>query len=129
MSHALIHFDGACTGNPGPTGYGAVVDIEGNRHTISEPGGRGTNNTAEYGGLIAGLKAALNAGATSVEVRGDSQLVIRQLEGRYQVKAPNLKPYFEEAKALLGQFERIKLVWVRREQNAAADQAARDGIR
>ncbi len=126
--HATVWFDGACSGNPGPMGGGAVVEAGGKRRVVSVPLGRGTNNEAEYGGLIAGLKAALDAGASRVTVHGDSHLVLRHLEGRYQVKAANLRPLYQEAKALLARFDETRLVWVRREQNAAADQAARDAI-
>ena len=126
---ATVWFDGACQGNPGPMGGGAVVDVAGRRQEVSVPLGRGTNNEAEYGGLIAGLEAALDAGARTAQVRGDSQLIIRQLEGRYQVKAANLRPYFERAKALLGRFDEVRFVWVPREQNAEADAAARRAVK
>ncbi len=128
MTTARIWFDGACTGNPGPTGGGAIVEIDGRRQTISRPGPRGTNNEAEYLGLIAGLEAARDAGATTLLVRGDSQLVIRQLEGQYKVKAPNLRPFYEQAKALLRGFDEVRFEWVRRDQNADADAAARAAI-
>lgn len=128
VTHATVWFDGACYGNPGPTGGGAIVDIEGRRTQHSQRGPRGTNNEAEYLGLITGLKAAKAAGATSLTVKGDSQLIIRQLEGQYKVKAANLRPMFEEAKALLRNFEQVRLEWVRRDLNAEADAAARAAI-
>ncbi len=126
--HADIWFDGACYGNPGPIGGGAIVEAGGKRHVERVFLGRGTNNEAEYGGLIAGLKRAAALGATSVTVAGDSQLIIRHLEGRYKVKAANLRPLYLEAKALLEAFDDVRLQWIRREMNAAADQAARDAI-
>lgn len=126
--HAEVWFDGACSGNPGPMGGGAVIRMDGKDEAISKALGNGTNNEAEYGGLIAGLGAALRRGATSVTVRGDSQLVLRQLEGKYQVKAVNLRPYYEQAKGLLARFERVELIWVRRDENAGADAAARRAI-
>jgi len=126
--HAEVWFDGACSGNPGPTGGGAIVVIGGARTVLSEHGGVGTNNEAEYLGLLVGLRHARERGADTVTVRGDSQLIIRQLEGRYQVKAPNLRPRYEEAKALLAGFTHVSLEWVPRAQNAAADQAARDAL-
>lgn len=122
--HADVWFDGASRGNPGPMAGAAVVRIDGRTMVVPGPKGRGTNNEAEYQGLIVGLQAARDAGATSVHVRGDSQLAIRQLEGRYSVKAPNLKPLFAEAKALLGGFAQVKLEWVKRADNAEADAAA-----
>lgn len=121
-------FDGACSGNPGPAGGGAIVEYDGERHVISEGIGTGTNNEAEYHGLILGLQRALELGAERVTVRGDSQLVIRQLEGRYAVKAVNLRPYFERAKGLMEAFDAVRLEWVRREQNGDADAAARRAI-
>ena len=126
--HAEVWFDGACSGNPGPMGGGAVIVIDGKEEAVSKALGNGTNNEAEYGGLIAGLGAALRRGAASVTVRGDSQLVLRQLEGKYQVKAANLRPYYDQAKALLERFDPVKLVWVPRDQNAGADAAARRAI-
>lgn len=123
-----LWFDGACSGNPGPMGGGAVLEIKGHRteHLVSL--GIGTNNEAEYGGLIAGLRAALAAGVTDVTVHGDSQLILRQLEGRYQVKAANLRPFYETARALLARFVTHRLVWVPRDDNGAADAAARRAI-
>ncbi len=126
--HATLWFDGACYGNPGPMGAGAILVVDGRRQEIARPMGVGTNNEAEYGGLIAGLKAAATAGVTTLEVLGDSQLIIRQLEGSYKVKAANLRPYFEEAQDLLSRFERVRLTWIPRDQNAAADAAARRAI-
>ena len=127
---ALVWFDGACSGNPGPMGAGAVVVLgNGREQRLSASVGVGTNNEAEYHGLILGLQAALDGGAKAVHVRGDSQLILRQLEGRYQVKAANLRGLYGQAKALLERFERFELEWVRREDNAPADAAARAGVK
>ncbi len=109
-------------------GAGAVVRIDGRTWTISQRKGIGTNNEAEYMGLIAGLEEALQRGATRVHVRGDSQLVLRQLEGEYAVRAANLRPFYDEARALLKRFEDVRLTWVRREANGEADAAARDAL-
>ncbi len=121
-------FDGACSGNPGPMGAGAIVRVGGKTYRISQRKGRGTNNEAEYMGLIAGLEEAAKRGARTIHVRGDSQLILRQLSGQYAVKAANLRPFYEQAKALLAQFDGVKLTWVRREENAEADAAARDAV-
>ena len=86
-------------GNNVPMG-GAVLVIGGRKTALHGKVGHGTNNEAEYEGLILGLEAALSAGATTVTVHGDSQLVIRQLEGRYAVKASNLQPLFGKAKRM-----------------------------
>src|SRR5690242_10814759 len=122
---ATVWFDGACSGNPGPMGAGAVVQLEGGDprpHSVAM--GHGTNNQAEYHGLILALRQALAAGADEVEVRGDSQLVLRQVEGRYAVRKEELKPLHAQATRLLAQFVRRTLTWVPREQNAGADAAA-----
>lgn len=126
---ATVWFDGACSGNPGPMGAGAVVQLEGGRpQSVGLPMGRGTNNEAEYHGLLLGLRHALAAGADQVVVRGDSQLILRQLEGRYQVKAENLRALNAEARRLLGRFASHRLEWIPREQNAGADAAARAAV-
>ena len=125
---ATIFFDGACSGNPGPMGAGAVVEAGGERRVLSRAMGRGTNNEAEYHAVILGLRHALAAGADEVAVCGDSQLVLRQLEGVYRVSAANLKQLHAEARALLGRFHRVTLRWVPRAENAEADRAARDAI-
>ncbi len=116
-----VWFDGACLGNPGPMGAGAVVQIGSIRQDLSVPMGRGTNNEAEYHGLLLGLRQALAAGVDDVLVHGDSQLVIRQLKGEYAVKAENLRPLFADAKAVLARFKVVHLEWVPREENGAAD--------
>jgi ribonuclease HI len=126
----LVYSDGASRGNPGPAGAGAV---------ISEPGGAvlrrlgrflgsATNNVAEYEGLLLGLAGALEGGAREVHVRADSELLIRQLEGRYQVKHPALRPLFQKAKALLARFDRVRLEHVPRAQNAQADEMSNRAI-
>ena len=126
---AIVWFDGACSGNPGPMGAGAVVQVGAlAAKPLSMPMGHGTNNQAEYHGLILGLRHALAMGATSVVVRGDSQLVLRQLEGRYAVRKAELRPLHEQASRLLAQFSSFTLEWVPRLQNSGADEAARAAI-
>jgi ribonuclease HI len=129
MTRATIHFDGACSGNPGPMGAGAVVQVDGQpAKRFAKAMGRGTNNQAEYHGLILGLRQALAAGADDVTVRGDSQLVLRHLDGSYRVKAAGLRPLFDEARGLLGRFRHVVFEWVPREQNVGADAAAREAV-
>lgn len=125
MAHADIWFDGACLGNPGPMGAGAVVQIGARTETLSVPLGPGTNNVAEYEAVIAGLALALRLGATSATLRGDSQLILRQLEGRYAVKAPALVPLHAEARQLMLRLGQVGLHWIPREQNARADALAK----
>ena len=126
---ATVWFDGACSGNPGPMGGGAVVHVEGGTPQIlSMAFGTGTNNQAEYRALILGLRHALAAGVEDVTVHGDSQLILRQLEGKYKVKNADLKPLHDEAAKLLRQFSAVKLEWVPRAQNAVADEASKRAI-
>ncbi len=107
---------------------GAVVEMSGQPTTLHGEPGFGTNNEAEYDGVILALEHALSEGATSATICGDSQLIIRQLEGKYRVKAPNLQSRYQRARALLAQFEWVEFRWVKREDNAAADQAANDAL-
>lgn len=119
-----IWFDGASKGNPGPMAGGAVVVHGGKTEELCGKPGRGTNNEAEYAGLILGLNRAIELGARRAKIYGDSQLIIKQLQGQYKVKAPNLLPYYQEAKQLLERIPSRSLNWVPRADNAAADAAA-----
>lgn len=125
-----LHSDGAARGNPGPAGAGAVVMTPDGR--ILERLGRylgvQTNNVAEYRGLLLGLHRAVELGAREVEVVADSELMIRQLQGRYQVKNAGLKPLFEEAKRLLARFSEVRLRHVPRAQNKEADEMSNRAI-
>jgi ribonuclease HI len=117
-------------GNPGPAGAGAVL-VEPSGQVLDRIGkflGTHTNNYAEYMGLLLGLKRAQELGVREVEVFADSELMIRQLGGRYQVKSPSLRPLYEEALKLLNDFERVKLVHVPREMNRAADEMSNRAI-
>jgi ribonuclease HI len=87
-----------------------------------------TNNYAEYMGLLLGLKRARELGIREVEVFADSELMIRQLGGRYQVRSPSLRPLYEQALRLLNDFSRVKLVHVPRKMNAAADEMSNRAI-
>jgi ribonuclease HI len=119
----IAYADGASRGNPGPSSYGAVVfDADGKElHTVSQAIGRSTNNQAEYRGAIAALEAALGLGAKEVELRMDSELVVRQLSGRYKVRNPALQKLHNRIQYLRHQFDRVQLVHVPREQNKVAD--------
>jgi ribonuclease HI len=121
-----VYADGASRGNPGPASIGAVIyDEEGREaHTVSRRIGHGTNNEAEYKAAIAGLESALALGGGSVELRMDSQLVIRQLEFRYKVRNPRLQPLFNRVLELRRQFESVALEHVPRERNRRADELA-----
>jgi ribonuclease HI len=124
-----IFCDGGSRGNPGPAAVGAVVldpttDPPEVLATVSEHIGVATNNVAEYLALIRALEVAVPHEATRVEVRADSQLVIRQLEGRYRVKNEGLQPLFQRAQALLAPYAEVDLQHVPREENTEADALA-----
>jgi ribonuclease HI len=122
--------DGASRGNPGPAGAGAVI-ISPEGHIVAKVGkflGDNTNNFAEYMGLILGLKRAKAMGIKDLEILSDSQLLIEQLNGNYAVKAENLKPLNEEARALLKAFPGATLRHVPREENEAADEMSNRAI-
>ncbi len=121
-SECVLFFDGACRGNPGPMGIGAVLLENGKKvKEISKRLGKGTNNIAEWSALIEGLKMAKAHGCREVEVRGDSQLIIKQITGRYRVKSENLIPLYDEAKRLTASFGKISFKWVKRDNNALTD--------
>ncbi len=88
---------------------------------ISKRLGMGTNNIAEWNALIEGLKMAKAHGCRELEVRGDSQLIIKQITGRYSVKSENLIPLYNEAKRLSASFGKITFKWVKRDNNARTD--------
>jgi len=125
-----VYSDGAARGNPGPAGAGAVLTDE-NGHAIARLGrflGKQTNNVAEYQGLILGLTHALQLGYRDVEVRADSQLLVRQLKGEYAVKHAGLKPLHAEAIRLLRSFDHVEIQHVPREENALADEMSNRAI-
>jgi len=88
------------------------------------PLGRATNNEAEYGGLLLGLELARELGAERLEIRADSELLVRQMRGEYRIRAGNLKGLAERARNLLGEFAEAGLVAVPRELNSRADRLA-----
>lgn len=122
----IAYADGASRGNPGPSAYGIVLlDEQGNElHRGSRGLGRGTNNQAEYAGAIAAVEAALGLGADEVELRMDSELVVRQLAGRYRVRNPGLTPLYHRMLALRQRLRRLAVVHIPRAQNRTADALA-----
>ncbi|HVP05771.1 MAG TPA: ribonuclease HI family protein [Dehalococcoidia bacterium] len=122
----VVYADGASRGNPGPAAIGAAVfDVAGHEvYKVSRRVGRATNNEAEYQAAIAGLEAALGLGGGEVELRMDSELIIRQLEFRYRVRNERLRPFFNRITELRRQFEVFSVRHVPREQNKRADQLA-----
>jgi ribonuclease HI len=122
----LVYADGASRGNPGPASIGAAVFDERGQEVarVSRRLGRATNNEVEYQAAIAGLEAALGLGGGEVELRMDSQLIVRQLEFRYKVRNPRLIPFFNRLLELKRQFSVFAVKHVPREQNTRADELA-----
>jgi ribonuclease HI len=118
-----VNVDGGARGNPGPAAIAAVVATpEG--EVLEERGeriGEATNNVAEYRALLLGLARARALGAAEVELVGDSELVVRQVQGDYKVKNQSLRPLHAAVVAELERFERWSIRHVPRERNAAAD--------
>ncbi len=131
MSKLVVHTDGAARGNPGPAGIGVALYRPGEDDpiaVIAEGIGTATNNVAEYKALLRGLSEALLRGADEVEVRTDSELMARQISGRYKVASPQLIPLHAEARRLLARFARAAVIHVPRKQNALADKLANQGM-
>ncbi len=118
-----VHVDGGSRGNPGPAAAAAVVSGPGGEVLDEAHATLGvtTNNVAEYRGLLLGLERARALGATEVDVVNDSELVAHQVNGRYKVKHPDMKPLHAEALAALGAFDAWTVRSVPRAQNADAD--------
>ncbi len=127
---AILWTDGAARGNPGPAGIGALLKTPGGEVLSADSAylGEATNNVAEYKALLLGLERALALGVKRIEVRADSELLIKQIKGQYRVRNPGLRPLYEAALKLLSRFEKSTLNHVRREHNAEADRLANAGI-
>jgi len=124
------HCDGGARGNPGPAGFGAVVqDAKGAvLAELSEFLGIQTNNVAEYSGLLAVLDYALAHGHRSLRVVSDSELMVKQIQGKYQVKSPGLRPLYEQARQKIRQLERFEISHALRHKNKDADRLANDAM-
>jgi ribonuclease HI len=127
-----VNVDGGARGNPGPAAIAAVLR-DGEGELLEERGetiGVATNNVAEYRALLLGIERAAALGASELELIGDSELVVRQVRGEYQVKEATLRELNAEVRGALERFERWTIRHVRREENEAADalvNAALDG--
>lgn len=121
-----LEFDGGSRGNPGPAGIGVVLRAADGTPlvTLGRFIGRATNNAAEYRALVTALEQAKRLGAKKVAVRGDSELIIKQMRGEYRVKNPDLRVLYEEAQDLLNDFEEATFTHNLRHHNSLADALA-----
>lgn len=118
-----INVDGGARGNPGPAAIGIVIR-DSNGEVIGDLGesiGEATNNVAEYKALIRGIQMAIELGGDELDIRGDSELVVKQMLGQYKVKHPDMKPLHAEANEALAGISGWSITHVRREQNSEAD--------
>ena len=133
MSRLTINFDGGSRGNPGPAGIGVVVR-DGSGEVVQELGeriGEATNNVAEYRALLRGIELAAEHGGSELELIGDSELVVQQVDGKFKVKNAGLKPLHADVRRALQGFDSWSIRHVRRAENADADRlvnAALDGV-
>jgi ribonuclease HI len=124
------HCDGGARGNPGPAGYGALVQSADGAviAELSEFLGLRTNNFAEYSGLLGCLDFALKNGYRKLRVVSDSELMVKQIQGKYQVKSPDLKPLYDEAKRRIAQLDGFEISHALRHKNKDADRLANEAM-
>ncbi len=125
---AQAWIDGASRGNPGDAAFGVLIETDSETHEIGGYLGRATNNVAEYSGLIAALAAAKHLGIEDLAVASDSELLVRQIQGRYRVKAPHLLPYYNDALRRAKAMPRFAIRHVMRGENSRADGLANRAI-
>ncbi|WP_132057417.1 ribonuclease HI [Halorussus amylolyticus] len=127
--HAYVYFDGASRGNPGPAAVGwVIVTSDGIAGEGSDRIGRATNNQAEYDALIRALRAARDYGFDSIEVKGDSQLIVKQVTGAWNTNDPELRERRVTVRELLTEFDDWELRHVPREINDRADELANEAL-
>jgi ribonuclease HI len=126
QGYLVAYIDGGARGNPGPAGYGVVIEDEVGRPVanLSEYLGRQTNNYAEYSGLLAALNYALRHGFKALKVVSDSELMVKQINGEYKVSSPTLKELNQHAVKLIDQLDYFEIKHVLREKNREADRLA-----
>jgi ribonuclease HI len=130
MGKLTVNVDGGARGNPGPAAIGVVVR-NGDGAVVEQVGeaiGTATNNVAEYRALLRGIELAAAHGASEVELIGDSELIVRQIEGRYKVKHADMKELHKQAKAMLAGFDGWSIRHVKRAQNADADALVNEAL-
>ena len=127
----LIYADGACWGNPGPAAIGAVIKADTNTPIlqISRYIGHGTNNRAEYLAALTAIEEAAKFGASEIVLHLDSELVIRQLEGKYKVKNNALKPLHARITSLIKNFEGVSFIHVSHDENHEAHALAQSALK
>ena len=126
---AVANIDGGSRGNPGPAGYGVRIEqADGTLVDLKQSLATCTNNVAEYNGLLAALRWAADHGVTTLRVRSDSELLVKQMKGEYRVKNPGLQPLHQEARTLVRQIGRVTFEHVRREFNKDADRLANEAM-
>ncbi|MCZ2342831.1 MAG: ribonuclease HI family protein [Bacteroidales bacterium] len=119
---ATVHIDGAARGNPGPAAYALSLQRPGQPVIeAAQPMGTATNNVAEYTALVRALEVAAEQGIRELQVFSDSELLVKQMNGEYRVKSPDLQELYREASALRKEFDRVTLTHVRRSENSRAD--------
>lgn len=125
----LAFADGGSRGNPGPAAWGALLQQDGRTFIeLNEYIGNRTNNVAEWTGVVKILEKALELGVQDIEVRLDSELVVKQLLGQYRVKNESLIPLYQAAKSLSARFSKFKIMHVRREHNKEADRLVNQAL-
>lgn len=122
--------DGGSRGNPGPSGYGVVVQAEDGSvlAELSEFIGMRTNNVAEYSGMLAALEYALAHGLSKLRIVSDSELMVKQMRGQYRVQSPELRPLYEEARQRAGKLKAFQIEHVLRGKNKKADELANQAM-
>ena len=125
---ALAHCDGGARGNPGPAGYGAVITDEAGAKLaeLSEYLGKRTNNYAEYSGLLGVLQWSLDHSVAHLKVVSDSELMVKQVQGRYKVNSPDLRPLYEEARRRIARLDSFQISHAVRNKNKDAARLANE---
>ncbi|HEV2022720.1 MAG TPA: ribonuclease HI family protein [Terriglobales bacterium] len=128
--YVVARIDGGARGNPGPAGYGVLLEDRAGRKLaeLSHYLGPRTNNFAEYSGLIAALEYAAANPPKAVKVLSDSELLVKQMRGEYKVKSPDLRPLYEKAKTLSHRLEWFAIEHVARRENREADRLANQAM-
>lgn len=130
MERFRFAVDGGSRGNPGPAAWAFVVLDDAGEVVEGHAGflGPATNNVAEYHGLLEALRLAAERGASTVEVRADSELIVKQMLGSYRVRHPALLPLWQEASRRARAFRSFRIEHVRREQNREADRLVNEAL-